>query len=86
MTASPQATTVTFAPETPVEYHGSMTDYHGPAVVVCRCHCRSCPWLERGELGNGDPRWELQTWDGRTLLHVRAASVTPLVHVGEVAR
>jgi hypothetical protein len=58
-----------------VTYHGSLTDQHGPAVVIDRCDCDEC-WdlsLVRWVLFPGPV---VRSGQHRVLSHVRPESFT----------
>lgn len=77
MTASEQAVAkVTHG--TPVAYHGSITEVHGPATVVGPCYCRHC-----SAISNDWSRVELELENGRPLVHVRRSSFSLVSEVSE---
>ena len=52
-----------------VDYHGSITQAHGPAVVLGECPCRGCRYLP-------ETTYVLKLPTGRVLDHVRQRSFT----------
>lgn len=67
-------------PAEQVDYVGSLTRFHGPALLIGPCECAGCLDLidTLPILGPGRPRslgrYELRLPDGRTLLDVGAGS------------
>lgn len=61
-----------------VDYHGSLTEHHGPAIVLDCCDCDECDhaWLTRYVLLPGTHTAPTTVHRARVLTHVRPESFT----------